>query len=306
MAKSRVTAMLRATLAALVLAALGFTIAGPASASAPRRYYLALGDSLSQGMQPDIHGVTRNTDEGYADQLFARLRHRLPGLRLVKLGCGGETTHSMITGHGNDHNARILHCDRSGGSQLQAALRFLRAHHARGEVPVVTIDIGANDVDGCVSVPSSQLGSCLAKGEAQMKHDLPIILGRLRHASARGTALAGMTLYDPVLAFYFDSSSSAQTLWRASVPLVNSVNDIISGADRRAGFRTADVAGAFRTYDTTDMVPFDGGEIPLDVSRVCSWTWACTTPPSGPNIHANKNGYGVIAAAFDRILPRRG
>ncbi len=59
-----------------------------------------------------------------------------------------DTTTSLLTGHGNDKDARALHCNRTGGSQLAAAVRFLKAHHAAGEVPLVTIDIGANDVDG--------------------------------------------------------------------------------------------------------------------------------------------------------------
>ena len=95
-------------------------------------------------------------------------------------------------------------------------------------------------------------------------------------------------------------------MWRASIPIVKDVNDIITRADQGSGFRTADVAGAFHTYDSTSTVPFEGSSIPLDVARVCSWTWVCSPPPSGPNIHANKNGYGVIATAFARALRRRG
>jgi hypothetical protein len=45
-------------------------------------------------------------------------------------------------------------------------------------------------------------------------------------------------------------------------------------------------------------------QIPVNVARVCSWTWACQTPPSGPNIHANKNGYVVIADAFAKVIGR--
>ena len=40
-----------------------------AQTTAPH-YYLALGDSLSQGMQPDLNGVTRNTNQGYANDLL--------------------------------------------------------------------------------------------------------------------------------------------------------------------------------------------------------------------------------------------
>jgi lysophospholipase L1-like esterase len=275
---------------------------GASAAKRPARYYLALGDSLSQGMQPDRHGATRNTDQGYTDQLFAIERRRIPSLQLVKLGCGGESTSSMITGHGNDRNARLLHCDRKGGSQLTAAERFLRAHHGRGEVPLITIDIGANDVDGCVA--ATNLVQCLTTGEGSIKRDVPTILRRLKRAAPKGTTFADMTLYDPVLGGYFSTAPGAKTLAQASPVFLKQVNDILTSADAAAGFRTADVAGAFNSYDSTDTVPFGGQAIPVNVANVCSWTWVCTTPPSGPNIHANKNGYAVIAGAFAKVLGR--
>jgi hypothetical protein len=43
---------------------------------------------------------------------------------------------------------------------------------------------------------------------------------------------------------------------------------------------------------------------PLSVLRECQWTWICTPPPLGPDIHANSAGYGVIAQAFaDQLTP---
>jgi len=284
--------------------ALALALAPAAASAATPHYYLALGDSLSQGMQPNVRGQTVNTNEGYPDQLLALEGSHVPNLTLVKLGCGGDTTGSMLTGHGNAAAAKFLHCDRTGGSQLKAAELFLRAHHGAGEVPLVTVDIGANDVDGCASVPTSQIGSCVSSGEASIKHDLPLILKGLHQAAPKGTTFAGMTLYDPVLSEYFSASSTARALGTASVALVQQINAVLTASDKAAGFRTADVAGAFGTYDSTDMVPFDGGSIPVNVARLCSWTWACTTPPSGPNIHANRNGYAVIAGAFAKVVGR--
>src|SRR5947209_16916997 len=107
-----------------VLAAL-LVAPGVASAATPvHRYYLALGDSLSQGVQPDSRGASLETDQGYADQLARIERQQVPNLRLVKLGCPGDTTASMLTGHGNEANARRFHCARAGGSQVTAAKRF--------------------------------------------------------------------------------------------------------------------------------------------------------------------------------------
>ena len=113
-----------------------------------------------------------------------------------------------------------------------------------------------------------------------------------------------MTLYDPVLAGYFSADAGAKALAVASPLLLKQVNDELTSADRKAGVKTADVAGAFRSYDSTQTLTWEGQQIPVNVATVCSWTWACQTPPSGPNIHANKNGYAVIAKAFDKVIGR--
>ena len=63
----------------------------------------------------------------------------IPGLQAVNLGCGGETTTTMINGG---------HCTSkySTGSQLGDAEAFLQAHP--GQVAFITLDIGADDVLG--------------------------------------------------------------------------------------------------------------------------------------------------------------
>src|SRR5688572_18865695 len=73
------------------------SLASPALA-APKRYYVSLGTSLSVGIQPDANGDEALTDEGYADQLHRLLQVKDRKLQLIKLGCPGETTFSMITG----------------------------------------------------------------------------------------------------------------------------------------------------------------------------------------------------------------
>jgi lysophospholipase L1-like esterase len=267
------------------------------------RYYVALGDSLSQGVQPNVRGVSLETGQGYADQLYAIERQQIPNLKLVKLGCPGDTTASMRTGHGNDKNAKFFHCDRTGGSQLKAAELFLRAHHRPGEVALVTVDIGANDVDGCTA-PGVNVGACVSAGETSIKRNLPPILSGVKHAAPAGAMLADMTLYDPVLSGYFNASASVRALATASVAFLKTINGEITAADRGAGFKTADVAGAFKSYDASANVSYNGQMVPVNVATVCSWTWGCTPPPSGPNIHANKNGYAVIARTFARVIGR--
>jgi putative protein kinase ArgK-like GTPase of G3E family len=63
------------------------------------------------------------------------------------------------------------------------------------------------------------------------------------------------------------------------------------------------VATDFDTYvPFTTTVNWQGNQIPLAVARICAWTWVCSTPPSGPKIHANKNGYLEIADVFTKVI----
>lgn len=279
---------------------LAVLLAAPAVASAAHRYYLSLGDSLAQGMQPDSAGLTVNTDQGYADQLYALERASIPNLLLVKLGCGGETTTSMLTGRGNS-DAIILGCNPSGGSQMAAAERFLRRHHRRGEVAFVTLDIGANDVDGCAPNNKIDVG-CVTAGVSHIHRNLPIIMRRLRAVAARGTPMASMTLYDPFLQLYLTPSDQTEALD------INGYARNLNGALERlyeAGkFRIAHVDEAFGTYDLSPLESFQGQLVPPAVIEVCKLTWMCAPEPVGPNIHANQAGYAVIAQAFAEAFGR--
>ena len=277
-------------------AVLALALAVPASAAAAR-YYLSLGDSLAQGMQPNSSGITVNTDQGYADQLYSIERHRIRKLKLVKLGCGGETTTSFLTGKGNSADAFLLGCHPAGGSQMDAAERFLRRHHRAGEVPLVTLDIGANDIDGCQQGDEIET-NCVIAGVGRIARNLPVILRRLRRAAPAGTRLAAMTLYDPFLALYLTPAGRSEAL--TSVGYAHTVNQGLARLYREAGFRIAKVDSAFHTYDTTDTTSLAGqsAPVPVAVAEVCRLTWMCAPAPLGPNIHANALGYQLIADAF--------
>lgn len=267
------------------------------AAGAESRYYLSLGDSLAQGMQPDAAGLTLNTNEGYADQLNAIEKRRIPGLKLVKLGCGGETTTSFLTGQGNSGDALLLGCDPAGGSQMVAAERFLRKHRRPGEVALLTLDIGANDVDGCETEDTIE-ATCVIRGAEQIGANLPIIMRRLRRAGAPGTPMAAMTLYNPFLELYLTPGGQAEAL--GSDGYARNVNEGLARLYLAGGFRVAHVDVAFRTYDTSRNTRLAGQPrpVPVAVAEVCRLTWMCAPAPVGPNIHANAAGYGVIARAF--------
>jgi lysophospholipase L1-like esterase len=250
-------------------------------------YYVALGDSLAQGVQPNASGASVETAQGYPDLVYARLRTGHPGLRLVRLGCPGETTRTMM--HGGI-------CAYAGGSQLTAATAFLRAH--RGHVYLVTLDIGANDPENCSSQPSlGALASCVRQ-TPKAAANLAAILASLRAAAGPRVRIVGMSYYLPALAEW-RNGMVGHAIALVSETIAATYNDLLMHAYSQAGIKVADVFGAFATSDFGHPVAVPGiGSLPRNVARICQWTWECAPPPRGPNQHANPAGYRVIAGAI--------
>jgi len=283
-------------LAALLSLAL---LPAAAQAAKPKPYYLALGDSLSVGVQPTASGGNKNTSQGYANQLA----RRVGGVSLVNYGCGGATTASFIKGNkpcGPKRKPGYAN-NSPRTSQLAAAERFLRKN--RGKVRFVTIDIGANDVASCGQGGGIDI-DCVNKGIAEIKKNGPKIAKRLRRAAGGGVPLAVMNLYDPFLQQWLNGGSGP-AIAEASVDIArDQVNPAIVKAFRPSGFKIARAAEAFDTYVPFERTTTYGGrnDVPLAVARICRLTWMCAPEPKGLDIHANKAGYSEIAAAFRKAL----
>jgi lysophospholipase L1-like esterase len=254
-------------------------------------YYVSLGDSLAAGEQP-----IGNSTQGYADQLFKTVRHEVPKLRLVKLGCGGETTDTFVNGG---------ICPFPEGSQLDQAVHFLEAHP--GQIEFVTISIGANDVvESCMDFETGVLDlSCVEATLPTIQANLTTILETLQ-AAAPGVPIYGMTYYDPFLSLWVvgpDGGPGNPALAQAHEQTWEAFNAALLSTYGANGVTVADVAGAFAISNFTDLVELRGvGPVPLNVARVCTWTWNCTPPPLGPDIHPNTRGYGVVAQTFADIV----
>jgi lysophospholipase L1-like esterase len=276
-----------------VTAAVVAACSGPAPRTAPRprvtSYYLALGDSLSQGVQPDAVGASVETGQGYPDRVYAVLRRSHPGLRLVTLGCPGETTRTMIDGG---------ICRYAGGSQLAAAVAFLGGH--RGHVLLITIDIGANDPEDCGAADLLKAASCLATGVPAALDNLSTIMTRLRAAAGPAVRIVGMNYYLPALAEWRDGLPGHAVAWMAE-RLAAGYNALLDRVYAASGARVANVFGAFDTADFSGQSAVPGlGTVPRNVALLCKWTWECAGPPRGPNQHANQAGYQVIAGTVLR------
>jgi lysophospholipase L1-like esterase len=298
---------------ATAAAALALTAAAAVPAAAANRpdstpkttYYLALGDSLSVGDQPNAKGVTLPTDQGYADQLYNTIKRVHPGLRLYKLGCPGDTSATFnvggLCGYKGDERYS-LNADK--GSQLGAALAFLSSH--RGEVPLITVDIGANDLNGCIALGViTKIAECVPPVFTAMEKHLAGTLAKLRAADPHAT-IVGMTYYDPELVAWL-KGASGEEFAQGSIVLAG-----VFAEDLTAVYKNAKdpVADAFTSFDTTDMtkiVTVPGiGKVPWDVALICRRTYECAKPPVGPNEHANAVGYGALSTTFQAALRKAG
>ncbi len=246
-------------------------------------YYLALGDSLAIGVQPSAGGDVA-TNRGYADDLYSVFRSRFRGLALAKLGCSGETTTSMI--HGGI-------CTYAEGSQLSAAVNFLLTHR----VAFVTLDIGGNNIDKCVSLAGID-STCVTDAINTVASDLPQILAELRSAAGPYTLIVGMNYYDPFLAAW-KLGPAGQLLANASLLATNAFNGVLEKVYRDPAFDVpvADVADAYQINN-----PLPIFNLPLNVFIELTWTWIGAPPPFGPDIHPNAVGYAVIAGEFARKI----
>ncbi len=255
------------------------------------RHYLSLGTSLAVGIQPDANGVNQLTNEGYADQLHDIIAPRFRKLKLTKLGCPGETTTSMIGGG---------KCDYEEGSQLAQAVEFLHAH--KDKVAIVTIDLGVNDVlaANCIDVATSHVNvGCLIGAFNALSNNLLAILATLQQAAHPDTKFVAVNYYNTFLAFWL-TGPAGQVLAYQSASLADVLNYATLGTVYGAfGIPVADVAAA---YDSGNFSPNAATGLPQNVLNICVYTWMCTPAPVGPNIHANRYGYGLIAATVAATL----
>jgi lysophospholipase L1-like esterase len=184
-------------------------------------------------------------------------------------------------------------CPYATGTQLGDAEAFLAAH--AGHVAFVTIDIGANDVDSCVSATGVDM-TCFNNGMSAVTTNVPLILSGL--ASAGGsTPVVGMSYYDPFLAAWVLLGTSGQGIAHESETLADGLNSLLVGDFGSA--RTADVAGAFATSNFSLTAKYGGTTVPVNVARVCEWTHMCTSE----DFHADDAGHAHIAKAFEKVLP---
>ncbi len=246
----------------------------PASAP-PQAFYLALGDSVTYGIQPDkAAGLPPSRfNTGYVDVFAARLRRLTPKIRVVNYGCPSESTKTFIAG-GCPWlvGAEPLH-DAFKGAQLNAAVTFLRVH--RGQVSPVTINLWGGDVAALSAACGDDLACAQARAPraiAQSTSRLAFILKRLRAAAPKAEIIV------------VGAWNNAVTRLKETDPLLRSLNAKIDRVAAAAGARYADT---FRLFNPQ-------GNLAREKARICALTFTCSQGDG----HPTNAGYRAIAAAI--------
>ena len=247
--------------------------------------YLALGDSLAYGMQIGHlkqemqSGAVDATsfDTGYVNLLAERLKRKTPDLRIVDLGCPGETTESFISGpcafatNGKPFGTKPLplHIPYVN-AQLITALKYLKSTDSN--VNLITIDIGINDLraDELACGTATDFESCLRgkwpRTAKTVTQNMNLILNKLRLAAPHVKILV-MTYYNWLGIQHPRSDEQVRDL-----------NQIITESAHTIGATTVSTFSAFnRKQDLCQL------------SMICGPT---------KDLHPSDAGYKVIANLF--------
>ena len=243
--------------------------------ASPQHYYLALGDSLTYGIQPakvDAGLPPSKFNSGFVDVLARRLRTLTPELQVVNFGCPGESTRTFVAG-GCPWLAggRALH-NPFHGAQLNAALAFLRAHP--NDVSPITLNLGGGDAQAFSDACKGSFTCARARGPRAMRQlasRLGSVLHRLRVAAPKAEILVIGVWNNDI------------TTTRESDPFYRALDLTIGRVAAGAGAHFAD---PFPSFDPQ-------GSPARRKARICAFTFICSRGDG----HPTDAGYRAIAAA---------
>jgi lysophospholipase L1-like esterase len=234
----------------------------------PKQHYLALGDSLAYGLQPNCL-TTPPCTHGYVNDLFQTLQNE--GTKdVTNYGCPGETSSTFI-------NGGCPYAPQGAPAQLAAAVAFLQQN--AGKVSPVTLDIGANDILPDLStcaVDVNKFNADLTTLDTNLTRTiLPAVQGAL--------SVNGRVTGDIVMMNYYD-------------PFQNPCPNTVSFVQTLNQHLATDVKGFGIIVDV--FTAFGGPGVPN--TSLCAYTWMCAATP---DIHPTSNGYQVIANTFAAAIP---
>jgi lysophospholipase L1-like esterase len=297
------------TLFGLVVAP-GVSQAATMAKKAAEPYYLSLGDSYSEGYQTPALA----DGPGYTDKV-AKKEH----MQLENFGCGGATTSSLLNTVGcSSSQEEVAHeVLYPSTTQETAALDFISEHP--GQVGLITVSIGGNDVTSCAFQPSPI--SCVVAASATINTNVDKLVSDLNAALTSGgdtARLVGLTYpdvilgedvfpvgaTDPVLAaestVAFDSIINPDLQAAYTSVSYGSFVDVTDAPYVKGSIAatTGDDTGSWNlttgvyTGPTTKFNPF-GKTVPESVAEVCKLTYYCSIVG---DIHPTTKGYAFITS----------
>jgi lysophospholipase L1-like esterase len=282
-----------------LVAVLLFTLAGSAAAKTKPQYYVSLGDSYAVGWQRPAEDVRGPTKQGFANQIVPLAKQKGYRLKLVNFGCGGATTTSILESKGCPKEDRALDGKKYSTTQVAAAEKFLRTH--RGQVALVTVSIGGNDVTSCAA--QSDPVPCVGAATDSIKKNISKLTKRLRKAGGKKVRIVGTTYPDVILGKWVYAPVDQDLAKLSVVAFQSLVNPALETAYKAGKAKFVDVTKATGAYgsldETTTLAPY--GTIPVPVAKICELTWYCQFG----DIHSKKSGYKVIAELVVKTLPKR-
>jgi lysophospholipase L1-like esterase len=249
----------------------------PPQFNPPKSYYLSLGDSLAFGFQSFkfAEGLPPSAyNTGYADVFGARLQQIRPGIVTVNYGCPGESTESFVSGGCIwTETGHQLH-DSFSGSQLQAALTFLRAHP--GQVSPITLTLWGNDFP-------MFLGPCTFNGQIDLTCIQDAGPGFIRDLVKR---ISG--ILEQLRSAAPDAEIIVTGTWDGNL-------DALAFADPLFQVLNASIAQAAATNRVRFADPFPifnpQGDLTREMQTLCTLTLLCRDSDS----HPSDAGYEALA-----------
>ncbi len=242
---------------AFVPAALAASSAQPNWPTGLKQHYLALGDSLAFGFQPN-----GDFTHGYVDDLFQIIQSEGVNDK-TNLGCPGETSSTFI-------NGGCPFAPSGSPAQLTAALAFLQAN--AGKVSPITLDIGANDVLGDTTITPSGCTVNRTKFDADLATLNTNLTGTILPDLKAALTINGRVTGDLVLMNYYDP---LQNICPNTVHFTQRLNAVLTADTKAFGFFIVNVFGAFGGAATPNP-------------NICTYTWMCKHSSHGPGLQRHR------------------
>ncbi|GCE31638.1 hypothetical protein KDA_71220 [Dictyobacter alpinus] len=251
-----------------------------AHASHPALQYVALGDSLPFGYQPD-----NDFTHGYASDLFQTLQTKQGYGTFANFSCSDDTTATFINGDPTQSNSQrgCLVPEVQTSSQLSVAKAYLQVHAS--DIGLVTLQIGIDDFlnSGAINLTNCQVDPAIFNAQLTTVDTnlTQTILPQLKQAlSAAPKHQAKLVLVD-----YFNP---LQQLCPNTTAYINTLNQHLK-------------------QDAHGYAAFVGINHLFTTQNLCQLTWICNDlPPTLGDIHPRDEGYALIAdTIYNRIFCHR-